>query len=303
MIAITGASGWLGKATLQYLTSELGMVPERDIACFASTKKTISLPGGLDVNCMPLEEIRSVSNSIQGIFHLAFLTRDYSKSMKLQEYIETNRRITTEISEWIEDRKPEWIISVSSGAVFDSNSSTLAKNISENPYGVLKLEEEDKLFKAQAGHRGVTTIGRLWASSGIAMPISNKYALSDFISQGITQRNISVQANRRVWRRYMDASEFMRALHRLALEGSSIIVDSVGELVEIGELANEVALQLGVGVSRRELDDTLGEDRYFPDSEVLLDFMTRQNLSISTLQEQVANTIRGHQQQLNTKGF
>ena len=101
----------------------------------------------------------------------------------------------------------------------------------------------------------------------------------------------------------MDASEFMRALHRLALEGSSIIVDSVGELVEIGELANEVALQLGVGVSRRELDDTLGEDRYFPDSEVLLDFMTRQNLSISTLQEQVANTIRGHQQQLNTKGF
>jgi len=297
-IIVTGASGWMGRVTLEYLQEECGVDVERDVTCFSSVSRDIILRNGISLRSAPLESLVFHQNSVEGIFHFAFLTRDYVKKLGTPKYLELNQNILKTMETFLSSIDFKWVISVSSGAVFDPGTHSLAQNSDSNPYGYLKLAEE-KLLHHLAETKGATAIvGRLWACTGLDMPIDEKYAISNFILQALTEKKILINSTYEVWRRYIDANDFISILHKLTTKGESTILDSAGSLVELGELASMVGFATNALVSRAPMDKGAGPDNYFPDGLVMSRKASSLGITLQTMQEQVERTIRGHVQKL-----
>jgi len=288
----------MGRTTLQYLQKECGVDLKREVKCFSSTKKEIVLKDGTSLQALPLEGISSCTDSVEGIFHFAFLTRDYVAKLGIQNYLEMNASILKILEEYLGAMEFKWVVSVSSGAVFEPGTKTLTSNRDLNPYGFQKRQEEEVLRKISESKGATAVTGRLWACTGVDMPIDRKYAISDFIFQALTRKQIVVESNREIWRRYIDASDFISVLHGLAVKGKGGVIDSAGSLIEIGELAQIIGIFTRVQIERPAIDITLIPDKYFPDGLAMSQEATALGITLKTMQEQVERTIHGHVQKL-----
>jgi nucleoside-diphosphate-sugar epimerase len=241
-IAITGASGWLGRATIATLL-ESGVNPI-DIRCFSSKRKKFSVKN-IEFQSHPLFELQECED-IEILVHLAFLTRDKVNTLNLSDYLSINREITRIACDFINTKKPGSVITISSGAVYDApDYTTLAYSFEVNPYGYLKIEEEKRLGEACIDSSSNLIINRLWGLSGQDIQNTKPYALADFINKAKMDGTIDIKSCNKVWRRYVDARELMKLCLELATRGDSAVFNSGGPLVEIGELAQLVVQTLG----------------------------------------------------------
>ena len=298
MYIVTGASGWMGRTTLSYLRDELNVDLKNEVCCYSSQERMIELTDGDEIHSKDLREIVNFSGDVEGLFHFAFLTKDFVEKIGQAEYVNTNTSILNTLSDVLARTKYRWSVSVSSGAVFDKPGGSLTKDVGSNPYGFLKLKEEKLLLDAAQLSGATSVIGRLWGCTGSLMPVDRKYAISDFIYQGLTSDNIEVQANHVVWRRYMDGQDFIRILHRIAILGKSTTLDSAGDLIEVGELAEKIANKLGIEVSRKEKDITIQPDNYFPNDQVMRKYCEEFGIRLLGIDQQVEETLKGHRRQL-----
>jgi nucleoside-diphosphate-sugar epimerase len=290
----------MGRVALEYLQAECGIDLEQEVRCFSSIEKEIVLQDGTLLRSWPLEGISSFKDSVEGIFHFAFLTRDFVAKFGTQKYLETNASILRTLEQYLEAVDFEWVVSVSSGAVYDPGTKTLTSNPELNPYGFQKRQEEELVSKI-AELKGATSVtGRLWACTGSNMPIDRKYAISDFIVQALIENRIVVEANREIWRRYIDENDFISILHTLAVNGESGVIDSAGSLVELGELAQMVGTLTDAQIVRPVLDPSITPDKYFPDGLVMQKKADALGIRLLTMQEQVEQTILGHMQKMPT---
>jgi len=295
---VTGASGWMGRTTLEYLKNSLNVNLQVEVRCFSSRNKQFELSDGEVIQTESLDRMSIINSEVEGVFHFAFLTRDYVSKYGLDKYVAINNSILDITADALKKIRYKWVVGVSSGAVFDQGTNALARDINKNPYGFLKLQEESMLqqISMQAGANCV--IGRLWASTGRLMPVDRKYAISDFIYQGLTSNLITVQSGHQVWRRYIDAQDFMEVLGKMAANGLNRVLDSSGSLVEIGELAAMVGLLTSSEVSRIDKRSSPESDLYYPKGGEMDSFVQEFGLSLKSLDEQLASTIEGHKAQL-----
>ncbi len=237
-----------------------------------------------------------IDQPVDGFVHLAFLTRDYVSKMSLADYQEINSGIIDRASEIIRKTKPRWIALVSSGAVFtkESDYTQLETSLNGNPYGYLKLREEEAITQAAIDAGSNLAIGRLWGATGQDLPNDPKYAISDFINSAIHKRNIIINSEHEVYRRYGDASEFMQVLIRSAHRGGHTLFNSGGPLVELGGLASEVASRYEACQITRKLAPGNVADRYYPKDQSFEILAQSLGVEISDLKEQVSRTILGH---------
>ena len=292
-ILITGASGWLGKAAIYMLHNELKLKKE-DFVLFSSINKQINVRGNIYNSYGFLDsKLDSFENfKIGGIIHLAFLTRDKVNKVGFENYVSTNRRITEKIEEFIDFFEPNWVTTVSSGA-----ANLNSEDIEKNPYGFLKIKEEEKIFQLSQKYKLNYSIGRLWGAMGNDMPINRNYAISDFICQAIIDKRIKVTADKLVFRRYVADTEFMETCIKSAISGYNDVFDSGGEKIEVRELASKVANIFGLSevISSTPKEDS---DNYYPVNEQYADLRARMKLpkpeGLNTLLER---TIEGHKSQ------
>jgi choline kinase len=86
----------------------------------------------------------------------------------------------------------------------------------------------------------------------------------------------------------------MALLLNIALDGRSKILDSGGSLVEIGDLAQEIATQLpGIRVLRDQINHGF-EDTYFPEPDEYEAECDLYGFSPMSLSKQVETTIQSH---------
>jgi UDP-glucuronate decarboxylase len=290
-IVITGAGGWLGTELLELLLEEHGSASvAENVICLGSYARSKTLSDGTKVEIRPLDS-ELAESCIQGFVHLAFQTRDKVEVLGLEKYTFTNIR-------HIEQLNPQWICTVSSGAVFSGRSPVLENNLAENPYGFTKRIEESIL--ADVAHRlGANfAIGRLWGAMGRHMPINRAYAISDFIMQGLETGRISINSGHKVWRKYCDAQDFMNILICSAQSEPGSLFDSGGTLIEIGALAQMVSSELGLEgvVSRPTLMGA--DDRYFPDSSEYEQLSHKFAIQSAPIESLVKQTLESHQRLL-----
>ena len=290
-IIVTGASGWLGRNSIRFFLNN-GLQIE-NLIFVGSSKREINVGDGIKININTFEEtIKSLdSNEVEGIVHLAYLTRD-KVGKNIGEYIEKNLIITDQIFQLLKS-KPKWLSYVSSGAIYSNFEKLIIENDPKtNPYGFLKYQDEQKFSKYCMENSINLSIGRLWGASGTDFINPAKYAFGEFVLKTIANQDIEISSPRKVFRKYCDSEQFMEICIRTAQQYPFTVFNSSGELIEIEELANLVVKTLSGKnhVTRKILTNhEIADDYYSRDNDF---FTIAKNLKVDvlSLQDQILKT-------------
>lgn len=242
-IVITGASGWLGSATLELLHDALGDKLFDRLRCFGSNARTLHLRDGVSVEQRPLAEIALLDSRPTIVLHLAFLTKDRVEGMDAEAYATANAGLSAIVLGALDAIGTTAVFVASSGAARSADDPDAAHDM--RLYGALKKRDEDD-FAAWAQARARTAV--IVRVFNVAGPYINKhqsYALAAFVNDALAGRPITVRAQHRVVRGFVAIRELMSLVVRLLLDAPGVHrFDTGGEAMELGDVAAAVAATL-----------------------------------------------------------
>lgn len=248
-ILITGATGWLGQASLELLANALGEGWRERVLAFGSGSRTWRLRNGTEVEQQALADMPALSHAPSLLLHFAYLTREKAPSMAPRDYIEINRRLSRLAAEGGAKIGVERAFVTSSGATHAALDAVDAVDAVDDAdpgllYGKLKLEDE-ALFERFAGDKPARRafVARLFNLSGPYINKLDSYALASFIRQA-RSGCLQIRARHPVIRSYTSASNLLGvAMGQLLSDDAPRFqcVETAGDQeVEVGELAKMV---------------------------------------------------------------
>lgn len=247
-ILVTGAGGWLGRATLEMLEDALGDGIATSVQAYARAARPLRLRSGRTIGLAPLAALADLPAGPGPTYlaHYAFLTREKTAGMALEAYAAANRDVTAFVTRQARRLGIAGTFSTSSGAVYEEDG-TLAASLAANPYGVLKREEEEAFAGLAAATGSRAAVCRVFNLGG---PFINKvYALSSFGEAALAGRDIRIESARPVLRSYAHVRDVVAVGVAGMLDPRSADpapYDTAGdETVEVGELARRVLQALG----------------------------------------------------------
>jgi nucleoside-diphosphate-sugar epimerase len=243
---VTGGGGWLGRAALEILDFVYGAELERRVSVFGAGAKMLVLRSGRQIPSRPFAEIVNLEKKGPTILHFAYLTRGFSTEMPLDSYLAMNRNLSLAITGVAARHGARGLLLPSSGAVYQKDGA-LDRDIATNPYGFLKLEDEER-FGDLARQRGFpAVVFRIFNLSGPFMNYPSHYALGSILQDIEAGRPIEIRAAHPVVRAYTYVGDLLTlALSLLARDESAGPLDTGGQpAIEIGSLAVRAAWLLG----------------------------------------------------------
>ena len=295
-VLITGATGWLGRETVaRVIERKFEGITQSDLLLASSNGRDLELDS-LGVHpTVALETLshRESTNSIEGLVHLAFITKDKTTQYSFSEYVAKNIELISVACEIIERDKPKWVVVVSSGAIIDRATLEIENNVVRNPYGFCKRIEEALIAESARKVGANIVVGRLWGGTGLYMPVKRAYAISDFIESAKESGAIRINSGGDVIRRYCDAGDFMEVLVRSAIQGDTTTLDSGGSIIEVGELAKLISARLG-GISISRSDVPTAVDDYYPRGSEFEELAKSVGVRLHGIDEQVLRTLKSH---------
>jgi nucleoside-diphosphate-sugar epimerase len=295
-VLVTGATGWLGRETVaRVLEGKFEGITQSDLLLASSNGRDLELDSLGVYPTVALETLshRDSINSIEGLVHLAFITKDKTTEYSFSEYVAKNIELISAACEIIERDKPKWVVVVSSGAIIDRATLEIENNVLRNPYGFCKRIEEALIAESARKVGANIVIGRLWGGTGLFMPVKRAYAISDFIESAKESGAIRINSGGEVIRRYCDAGDFMEVLVRSAIQGDTTTLDSGGSIIEVGELAKLISSRLGgISISRSEVPTAV--DDYYPRGSEFEELAKSVGVQLHGIDEQVLRTLKSH---------
>lgn len=291
-IVVVGAGGWVGRGLLRGLHSALGVdaFSERVFA-FGSSSRMIDLGDAITIAQRPLDELVGLHPQPTVLFHLAFLTKDKVAVIDRDEYRETNRALSSTVLEALRAIGADRLFVASSGAAAFADDPSANEDL--RIYGGLKREDEDRFVawaEADTGRRAVVT--RIYNLTGPFINKHDTYALASFIIDALAGRPISVRAPMRVVRSYVAISELVSlVLSQLLGSGGASVYryDSGGQVLELHEVAAEVARVLGGTVVRAPITESV-DNNYIGDAETYASLLKAAGIAPVPLGQQILNT-------------
>ena len=196
---ITGATGWLGRATLEHIFQKQGHL--ENVVCVASTSREEDL-GFTKIHTITFSELAQMEIENAIIFHLAYLTKDKNSTMTDEEYIKKNHQIRDFVANFLPKQK--FLFYASSGATLHQNGHTL--------YGDLKLQDET-FFQSLCQKHGIKFLNtRIFNIIGKHIQNYKAYACSDFILQLKEKNAIQIGASCHVVRSYINISSLIEII-------------------------------------------------------------------------------------------
>ena len=291
-VAVIGASGWLGLATLEMLRDLFGARFFERVVCYGSTARTLILRDGLSVEQRPLSDLLALPAAPTLALHLAFLTQEKAKAMPEADYVEANRAISAAVLAALDGIGAEAVFVPSSGAV------TLVDDDGAQPsmrlYGRLKLEDEAAFSGWASSRRRRAVIARVFNLSGPYINKQSSYALACFIADALSGGPVSVRATRPVLRSYVAISDLMSVVFALLTDGEKgpVLFDTAGEreyeMTEIAEVVVDT-LARGIGIDRPAIDPA-APDRYVGDGRLFARLARRFDVSLTDFPTQIRDT-------------
>lgn len=288
-ILLTGASGWLGRATLDLLHQALGPQFHERVRCFGSEQRMFALAGSDSIAQRPLAALADLAERPSLLLHLAFLGKERAEQMDEPQYRAANRAIGTTILGALDRIGVEGVFVASSGAAAyaDDPKASAAMRL----YGAMKRDDEDAFAKwaETTGKRLVAA--RIHNLSGPHINKPGSYALACFIADALGGGPIQVRAPHDVVRGYVAIRELMSLVFACLLrDGGQIIrFETAGEPVELGALAELVSAQFG-GCRIDRPARLPGEDRYVGDPTIYRSLLQLERIVEVPLDRQVAET-------------
>lgn len=222
-VLVLGAGGWLGSEFRTLLSPEIATM-------LVGTGRTAEFPAWNP------QEVRAFAPTV--VANFAFHLPARWEKMGAQGFLEGNHRATRQLLDAIGLPSVKQVLALSSG------SAVSMPRMRESPglaaYSRLKRDEEDALRGGLRPGQDYV-LARGYSLSGIPPGICT-YAFCGMVTQALTGR-ISVESRQPTWRRYISASDFLQVCSILLERGYSGTVESGGELVEMRDLADSIALE------------------------------------------------------------
>jgi UDP-glucuronate decarboxylase len=288
-IVITGASGWLGRALLEQLLTDVSAEPDAPIRLFGSSARSFVSSCGQSWPIRPLSSLTGADVEDAWVFHLAYLTPDKIERVGVQAFAEICLGIDKTVMDALAQAKPCAVFVSSSGsaaAVEDGRSS--------HPYAVAKLEQERR-FAAWAQSSGIPVAsGRIFNLSGPYIPSPGPYALESFTRQGLQTRLIRIEARAPTVRSYLHVSDVCRLARFVVEAGDCAVFDLAGPLaVELKDVAEAVAqtLNLERDSIQRSPMNAWASNSYLGDAAQTLGLALRFGVTLQPFISQVEATV------------
>jgi nucleoside-diphosphate-sugar epimerase len=288
-VLITGATGWLGQQTAKKLVYRF-----RENLHLTLINST---PTSLYIQNKHFQTITPTSvkydKKIDYFFDYAFLTREKIDSLGFKQYIETNLSLITQSAEIVKKLGPKTVVLASSGAVYNSSKFAHTKNY--QLYSELKTFQEQLITDSckQAGSKLIVV--RIFNLSGEGINKSKVYAFQEFTEKAIRNKEIIINSNFHVLRRYCDIGQLLDLLLEQSFQGINISFDSGGQLIELRDLACIIkkTLNSNSSIISKPIDSYSTQDKYYSQSDqfesLIREFLNQDSLSIES---QVINTAK-----------
>ena len=300
-MAITGATGWVGKTALHELQRLLAPdVFRQQVLAYASKPGLLSTTAyghdqAFDYPVHPLAELpeHAKQEPFGYLFHGAFFPRSGLDAVGVDAYIAINREITGLVCKAIVHSPGVRVVNISSGAAaaFDHTVPATEDQIAANPYGALKYEEEVRIRELTA-----SLILRIYTLSGRFMTNPEIYALGDFLLKARDNSQIILKARNRVVRGFGHAGNITASAWAW-LAGSHPPLEAplatVSEETDLTSLAQRVSRLFSLPEPVSSVDPALTANVYSSDPSPFLDFLSTYGLSPLTLDEQITDTAAG----------
>ncbi len=295
-IVITGASGWIGRSTLEMLNSTLGPALSARVHAFGSTAGTLTLRSGVQVPIQPLGDLLKLRIGPHLLAHYAFATREFVSTLGFSEYIRRNEAITDLVLAHLQRAAPAGIIYLSSGAVH------LGSDLEINPYGVLKARDEVVFGRAVSDSAQSNSqrlvIPRLFNLAGPFLNKPDRFVLGSIINDVLGGGPVRLMSARVVTRSYVHVADLVELCFAILLGSGTVPsapFDMAGDReVEVGELATIIAAVLGhpdMAIERPTVSMS-DPDRYVGDGSTMRSLAHVYGLALKSLETQIEDTAR-----------
>lgn len=286
-VVVNGGTGWLGIATIRALKKfeNLGK-----LEIFSSDGRKFQAHDLGEFSSKPLSYLNQVDFNVDVFVNLAFKTRDYISVLGEEEYTKSNLEIISKSLSLARSLKPKSIVLVSSGVVARNMAS--GGKLDKTEYTRLKIIEEDSFAQLAEEVGSNLVILRMWGGTGRDLISPFKYAIGDLIKQALLYKYVDIESNYLVFRRYSDASQQIEIALNCALNGTNMIFDSGGEIIEIGELANRIVevVKMPTMIRRGKLVNDF-KDEYFSTSDKFETMALNFGIKLFDLEEQIEETL------------
>lgn len=291
-IAVTGATGWFGAVALDLLYEALGEAAPDRVRAYASRASRTTVSDGRGVAVHPLSDLVTDPGRLGALLHFAYLTRERSTELGVDAYVAANVAITSTVVEAVARRRPSAVLVTSSGAVYRRDGG-LVDDLRGNPYGALKRLDE-LVFQGVCAQAGAAlVVPRVFSVAGPHMTKPERYALGSMIMQARAGGPVRVNADHPVVRAYCGVDEVVALALAASAAGRTMVLDSAGSPVEVGELASRVVAVLGGGPVERPGVRAEPQDVYVPDPAAMQGLAVDHGVRLRDLDELIEVTARG----------
>jgi nucleoside-diphosphate-sugar epimerase len=284
-VLISGATGWLGREILNIFSETKFEAVKLSLI---SSKNQDFIVGDKEFKARSFVSYKN-SDSIDNYFDFAFLSRNELENIGPRKFKEINLEIMSNSADLIKRYRPKTVVLSSSGAVYKYRKNSEYGML----YSELKKIQEDVIINACNLADSNLIISRIFNLSGRGIPSEGNFAISDLVTKGIRNIDLTISSNYLVTRRYSDITQLLKLLVEMADRGQNRVFDSGGPKIELRVLANIIVevIKCDSKVVAPELDPSCMQDDYFSNSyeyEKLLSETLGEN-SIS-IENQIENT-------------
>jgi nucleoside-diphosphate-sugar epimerase len=294
-VLVTGATGWLGQASLAMLDQCFGaQTPER-VFVFSSVDRELPLPSGHLIHAHRLQYLSEMPQRPYLALHYAFLGKEKTAQLAGNEFVARNDAIGDFVCDQLRRLRPVGVFVPSSGAVYNSDRS-IDLDLARNPYGAMKARDEQKFFALAQSEAIPTVICRIFNLAGPFINKLQSYALSSVLLDILHGKPIELRNNRPVLRSYFHIGDLCELVCALLLSNTELPeqpFDTAGETeIELGDLADRARQLLGLPdleIKRPPLDLN-APDRYIGDCRMLDHLLSLHQITARSLNQQITDT-------------
>lgn len=286
-IAITGATGWIGRSFLDLLSAKEAFAGGVRLALFASRKTEFESISGRKWETQELEVGSIKDFDPDYLIHLAFKTSDYSSQMAEEQYVLENHQIINKVRSVIEESNIKKILFTSSGIQEISNFSK--RNLI---YRDLKNIESNMIIDI-CDKKNIDYVNlRIWSTTGNYLDKVSYFAFSEFILKALKSEDICIKSKNIINRTFIDSGDIAKiGVYALMHSDHNFLQCSNSDHIDLVQLAIKIVKVLD---SKSKIYYDLAEnpstEDYFPQKTTLPDFLLESNLNILSLNEQIIKT-------------
>ena len=284
-LAITGASGWLGRNFLEEYLKNSSSESRILVKFFASSDREIKLKHE-KYSFSKLNLSNLIDFEPSHIIHLAF---NIKETVKDTEHLsESNNEIIETITQYLDISKVKKIIFTGSGAEYNSYDSD--KN---TRYAEMKLKESQEISQVCA-KKGIDYHKLIiWSCSGKHSRDVKSYFFLDFVDKALKNLPIEIKSSHRVYRSFTSAGDIASlGLRLLNVGGPKLITCAKTDYIEIEEFAERVIYLLNSKslIHRPPLNPGKADENYHPLTSNLEEVAKSLDVRLLTLDEQIIQT-------------